>query len=115
MTVDHAAIRESLIAAARGVARALAERGAQQVLLFGSLARRGALVGVDSDVDLVVVMPGAGNERFHKRLRNVPEIRDFPYPLDLLVYTPEEWARVRRRSFFEHEVLREGIVLYEQR
>lgn len=103
-----------MVKAARALARALAERGAELVILFGSLVDRGR-AAPDSDVDLVVVMPGVEDTRFHERLRNLPEVDRFPYPLQLFVYTPQEWAQVRSRWFFRHEVLRKGVVLFEPR
>jgi len=96
------------------LARRLSERGAVKVILFGSLANSKRQPGVDSDVDLVVVMPGVEQQPFHQRLADLPEVANFPHPLDLLVYSPDEWERVSRRSFFRHEVLGKGIALFER-
>ncbi|HEY8449017.1 MAG TPA: nucleotidyltransferase domain-containing protein [Bacillota bacterium] len=102
-----------MIAAARRLAQALAQRGAERVILFGSLldAERAA---PDADVDMVVVMPGLENERFHKRLSDLPEVEQFPYPLHLFAYTPDEWEQVRSRWFIREEVLGKGVVLFER-
>jgi predicted nucleotidyltransferase len=54
--------RRMRMAAIRRLTKALVNRGAQRVILFGSLARENAAVGPDSDVDLVVVMPGVETE-----------------------------------------------------
>jgi len=66
----------------------------------------------DSDVDLLVAMDTS--------LRNVQqevEIRkavDFPFPVDLLVRTPEQIAkRLALGDGFFHEVLTKGVVLHE--
>jgi predicted nucleotidyltransferase len=101
--------REELLAAAQDLARALVARGACQVLVFGSLAVEGAWVGPNSDVDLVVVMPGVEGVPFHRRLAAVPEVVAFPYALDVLVYTPAEWERLQReRSFVRTELAGKG-------
>jgi uncharacterized protein len=81
----------------------------QQVVLFGSHAY--GTPTPDSDVDLLVVM--------ETRLRNVEqavEIRtavDFPFPVDLLVRTPQHIAeRIAMGDVFLREILSTGIVLY---
>lgn len=102
--------RKQMLQDTRRLARALEERGARLVVLFGSLARNGADIG--SDIDLVVVMPGVEGERFHKRLGDLPEVEAFPHALDLLVYSPAEWEHVRQRTFFRNEVLGKGVVLH---
>lgn len=108
--VRSEAHRKRMLQDTRRLARALKERGARLVVLFGSLAHNGADVG--SDVDLVVVMPGVEGERFHKRLGDLPAVEAFPHALDLLVYSPAEWERVRQRTFFRDEVLGKGVVLH---
>ncbi len=82
----------------------------QKIILFGSYAY--GKPTTDSDVDLLVVMP-------HNR-RNVEkaiEIRakvDAPFPLDLLVRTPERLhERIVLGDFFLREVVAKGKVLYE--
>jgi predicted nucleotidyltransferase len=81
----------------------------QQVVLFGSYASGTSTP--DSDVDLLVVM--------ETPLRNVEqavEIRkavDFPFPVDLLVRTPQHIAeRVTLGDVFLREVLTKGVILY---
>lgn len=80
-----------------------------KVILFGSYAY--GTPTPDSDVDLLVVM--------ETPLRNVEqavEIRkavDFPFPVDLLVRTPQHMAeRVALGDVFLREVLTKGVVLY---
>lgn len=105
--------RAAMLAAAQALARALARRGAERVVLFGSLADPGAWIGPNSDVDLVVVIPVQAGVPFHRRLADDPDVQAFPYPLDLLVYTPEEWHRlVENRAFLREEVVARGMVLH---
>ena len=92
------------------VARIVGHFHPRTVVLFGSYAY-GAPTA-DSDVDLLVVMDTP--------LRNVEqavEIRkavDFPFPVDLLVRTPEQIAeRAALGDVFVREVLTRGLALYE--
>jgi len=102
---------EDMLRAARALAAALRSRGARDLILFGSLARGPDAVGPTSDVDLAVVMPGVGAERMHRRLTDLPEVLDFPYPLDLFVFTPEEWQQASQTWFVAHEIISGGLVL----
>lgn len=85
-------------------------RRARAVIVFGSVARREA--DEWSDLDLVIV---ADTTRpFLERYRDFESIYDVWPRLDLLVYTPAEFAQMRAegRPFIEH-VLREGVVIHE--
>jgi predicted nucleotidyltransferase len=103
---------ETRMAAARRLAAELARRGAQRVILYGSLAADPERVGPDSDVDIVVVMPGVEHIRFHRRLADAEEVQRFPYPLDLSVYSPAEWEEMQTRAFVRDEILRRGMILH---
>ncbi|MCY3843273.1 MAG: nucleotidyltransferase domain-containing protein [Acidobacteria bacterium] len=67
-------------------------RGARAAWIFGSHARGTA--AVESDIDVLVVAP---TERsFVERFRDfLPAIAHADVGVDLLVYTPEEFARLR--------------------
>lgn len=74
------------------------EQDVRAVYLFGSHARNDA--SRLSDVDLAVVADGLP-ERFLDRLLLYPGLfRHLGTPVDLLVYTPQEWDRMRQRSLF---------------
>lgn len=81
-----------------------------RVILFGSHARGTA--GEDSDVDLLVVMPFRGKPtaksvEIHLKVRP-------PFPVDLLVRTPQAVRkRIRMGDWFMEDILEEGKVLYE--
>ena len=81
----------------------------QQVVLFGSYAY--GTPTPDSDVDLLVVM-----ETPLQHVEQAVEIRkavDFPFPVDLLVRTPQHIAeRVALGDVFLREVLTKGMILY---
>lgn len=101
----------------RFVEVASGELGAEQVIIFGSLAR--ALeVGEDaldewSDLDLVVV---ARTERpFYERIRDLLDRVKPRVGVDVFVYTPTEWEHMRsERSFIKREVLGKGRIVYER-
>jgi len=81
-----------------------------KIILFGSHAY--GTPHVDSDVDILVVMP-ARNE-----LGQAVQIRlavDYSFPLDLLVRTPKNLAwRLADGDSFLKEILAKGEVLYEK-
>jgi predicted nucleotidyltransferase len=82
----------------------------QQIILFGSHARGEA--GPDSDVDLLVVLPVRGSIR-NKRLAIRAALRDMPFPIDIVVTTPEAFAwRKDIVGTIEWPATREGKVLY---
>ena len=84
--------------------------GAQLAVVFGSVARGDA--DEWSDLDLMIV---ADTTRpFLDRYRDFEGIYDVWPRLDLLIYTPEEFGRMRAegRPFIQH-VLDEGTVVYE--
>jgi uncharacterized protein len=93
------------------VAARLAEAaGAEQVILFGSHARGEARDA--SDVDLMIVAE-SDLPRFKRSRALYSLIRPYPFPMDLVVYTPEEVSRGRRSSVsFVSTVLREGKTVY---
>lgn len=81
---------------------------ARRVYLFGSWGRDTA--DSHSDVDLAVI---AESERpFVERYRDFPKVFQLPFPIELLVYLPREFAEMRRkRNSFIEEVLRGVKVL----
>ena len=93
------------------VARRIGERvNANAVILFGSYARNQP--GKRSDVDLLVI--AESNLPRYKRSRELHLMfRPYPFPMDILVYTPKE---VEKESEFElsfiSTVMREGKKLY---
>jgi uncharacterized protein len=81
----------------------------EQVILFGSMARGTA--GVESDADVLVVMPFEG-----RALEKILEIRNVcqpEFPLDMLLWRPEDIPRrYRWGDPFIREALDHGVVLY---
>lgn len=81
-----------------------------KIILFGSHAY--GIPAGDSDVDLLVVMET--DQRTIEQAVAIRQAVDFPFPVDLLVRTPEQIEeRLRLGDFFVKEVLSRGKVLYE--
>jgi len=93
------------------VAARLAEAaGAERVILFGSYARGQA--SDDSDVDLMFVAP-SDLPRFKRSRALYRLLRPYPFPMDLVVYTPEEVEGGKKSPLsFVSTVLREGKTIY---
>ena len=84
----------------------------QRIILFGSWAR--GEHDAHSDVDLLIIQ-----ESDLPRLQRHAQVRrlfwGMKIPMDILVYTPEEFARFQSvPGSFTHTVAREGKVLYER-
>lgn len=79
------------------------------VLVFGSRARDQALV--DSDLDLIVVSAHFRDIKFLDRPVQVLTDLDPPFGIDLLCYTPEEFASKREELGLVSQAVEEGIPL----
>jgi len=76
---------------------------------FGSYARGDW--GVGSDLDLILIVREA-EQPFEQRPL-AWDVLGLPVPVDLLVYTPEEWqALLERGARFPHHVEREAVWVY---
>jgi uncharacterized protein len=100
------------IAVIRRYARQIAQRfHPKRIILFGSYAY--GTPQKDSDVDLLVVMPSANEVSQAVRIRLALPA---PFPLDLLVRTPEKLRRrIKEGNWFLREVVAKGKVLYASR
>jgi len=83
---------------------------ARKVILFGSRARGSARS--DSDVDFLVV--AESNLPRHKRSRQLYALfHPYPFPMDIVVYTPSEVERdLRDPTSFVTGVFTEGREVY---
>lgn len=80
-----------------------------QAIAFGSRARGDALS--TSDLDLILVSPRFASVPFLKRPVEVLEALNYPGGLELLCYTPEEFAEKREELGIVRVALEEGISL----
>jgi len=84
-----------------------------RIILFGSWARGAA--HVDSDMDLLVVLPHVENKR-HVMVEIMRALNGLPISKDVVVTTPEEIAaRGQLVGDVLRQALREGRVIYEPR
>ena len=85
----------------------------QQVILFGSAARRGAEPG--SDIDLLVVLDDdAPLEKLTAKAVHEAR-RDYRHAVDLIACRASALrSRARAIGSFAHIVLRDGITVYER-
>lgn len=82
-----------------------------KIILFSSHARGSA--GPDSDVDLLVVMEVQGSKR-GQAVEIDLALSNRRFPLDLIVVTPEEFAKYRDvAGHILYPAVREGKVLYD--
>ena len=97
----------------RGLVRRMASKfQLEKVVLFGSYAYGNP--GPESDVDLLVVMNTSLSSR-QQRLKISQAISPRPFPLDLIVRTPEELEqRLKLGDPFLREVISQGRVIYER-
>lgn len=82
----------------------------ERIILFGSRAR--GKEDEESDVDLVVVYKT--NKRFLDRLEELYLSWEIPVAVDILAYTPQEFAEMLRERAFLQDIVADGKVLYER-
>lgn len=97
---------------AKQAAQLLQKAGARDVIVFGSLARGEA--SFQSDIDLVAVVPGVDGLPMHRRLQDVIVNLPTRTPLDVLVYSPEEWEEISLKRAFGRTIAAEGVSLFGQ-
>ncbi len=86
----------------------LKARGVHKVILFGSAAQ--GKLRLTSDLDLLVVMETS--KRFLDRLDEMYRLLDPHIATDVLVYTPDEFARLKKINPLVRRAVAEGRVLY---
>src|SRR2546422_379481 len=82
----------------------------RKIILFGSYAY--GKPTDDSDVDLLVVLPGKG--RSQDRALQIRLAVEADFPMDLIVRTPAEMRqRLSWGDWFLREIVEKGIALYD--
>jgi len=104
-------IPSTILTGIRNVTRQIVQQfHPQKVILFGSYAY--GQPTEDSDVDLLVVMDT--DESPLRVAAKIAAAIEHPFPLDIVVCTPIEFASaVHRRGVFATEVATKGLTLYE--
>ncbi|MCL4514975.1 MAG: nucleotidyltransferase domain-containing protein [Firmicutes bacterium] len=86
----------------------------QKIYLFGSHAKSSA--NGESDIDLCIITETMGkrkNDIIREARKAISSVLETP--MDLLVYDLDEFSELARlNTTFEHKILQEGILLYEQ-
>jgi predicted nucleotidyltransferase len=83
----------------------------EKVLLFGSMAT--GHIKEWSDLDLVIIKDT--DKRFLNRSKEVMQLLRPKVGVDILVYTPAEFAQLsQERAFVQEEIVKKGKVLYER-
>ena len=86
----------------------------EKIILFGSYAY--GEPNQDSDIDLLVVVPHSDKPSHRRATEAYRALRGILVPTDVIVLTEEEIERKQTvRSSLVSQVLREGILLYEER
>jgi len=93
------------------VDRLVRQLGPECILLFGSWARETATRRSDIDLCVILETESAPLERIG---RVMELLTDAPRPVEPVVYTPDEWERVRDSVPFARRIATEGTVLYER-
>jgi len=83
--------------------------GVRKIILFGSLAEGN--IGRSSDIDLIIVQET--EKRFLDRLEEIYVALQPRVALDVLVYTPKEFAQMEQANSFIRNILKKGRVLYD--
>lgn len=85
----------------------------KRVILFGSDASGNPTP--DSDVDLLVIVEPKEGETWRERVVAVVSLALYPrpFPVDILVKTPQELEEAWPHNFFLREIVRKDVVLYE--
>jgi len=86
----------------------------KRIYLFGSCAY--GQPNKDSDIDLCIITENDGQRKIEILRRARRALVDaVSMPVDLLVYEDEEFSkRAGLSTTFEHKIMNEGIVIYEQ-
>ena len=82
----------------------------EKIILFGSAATGKA--DEFSDIDLIIVYET--QKRFLDRLRDLYMAWNLPRAVDILAYTPEEFALMITENPFVQDAVAEGRVLHEK-
>lgn len=82
----------------------------EKIILFGSYAW--GKPGPDSDVDLFIIKETDNTRQMAREIDGF--IFPRPFPMDIIVYRPEQTEKAQKRDFFIRNVVRKGHILYDQ-
>ncbi len=87
----------------------------EQIILFGSFADGRAKE--DSDIDICLIIDNNERVDLRKKIKKYlfgPNSKiGFGRAVDIVIYTPEQWARLIEESdSFAYEICKKGVVVY---
>jgi predicted nucleotidyltransferase len=82
----------------------------QMIGYFGSYARDDW--GVGSDLDIIVILDRS-NKTMERRAADW-DTSELPVPSDLLIYTTEEWQKMKDNGRFGTILMKEAVWIYER-
>lgn len=85
----------------------------EKIVVFGSWAKGEA--GPNSDVDILVIMDCAREQKRQMQVAIRKELREFKVPKDVIVANPND-IKKHKDSWWTvyHPALKEGVVMYER-
>jgi predicted nucleotidyltransferase len=102
--------RAQLQAALESVSRQLQDRGAVRIIVFGSIVRE--QIDVDSDLDLLVIMPSTKSSKEWMNL--IYDEVERGVAADILVFNEQEFNSNLPGSTFLQNIVDSGRVIHEK-
>jgi predicted nucleotidyltransferase len=84
----------------------------KKVILYGSLAAGTA--DKDSDIDLAIVSPDLGRDRFKESLLLKKLTRGIDLDISPRPYSLEQYQKARQGDFLYDEIIQKGKTVYEE-
>lgn len=90
----------------------------ENVFLFGSYAT--GRIHKDSDLDFIVISPNFKKVDFVRRLELLSHVQGASkitrsVPMDIIGYTPEEFAEIDKESIIMRQAKKEGKMVFEKK
>lgn len=82
----------------------------EKIILFGSAA--GDNWDEESDIDIILVYET--DKSFLNRLKELYEKWSIPKAVDILAYTPSEFAEMISSNYFVQDAVKDGELIYER-
>jgi len=84
----------------------------KKVILYGSLAA--GIGNEDSDIDLAIISPDLGRDRFKEFLMLKKLTRGIDLDISPRTYSIEQYQKARQGDFLYDEIIQKGKTVYEE-
>ncbi|MCT4563768.1 MAG: nucleotidyltransferase domain-containing protein [Maledivibacter sp.] len=88
----------------------------KKIILFGSYAKGTATE--KSDIDICIIIETTDRRRLRREISKYIYAKsglDFDKPVDVLIYTIEEWKKyLLEKGTFANHILNKGVILYDR-